>query len=784
MRPPAHRFISAGSCLVLAAALCGPAPARADEGQWTPDQIANLDFERLRRRGLELSPEDLWTPEGGLLRAAVNLSGCSAAFISPDGLIATNHHCAYGALQAASSVEHDYLRDGFLARTREDELEARGRTVKVLRTITDVSSALHEAVASAQDPAARARAVDALRKRLVQECEAQDHAPKCQAATFYNGSTLRLFEYLELRDVRLVYAPPAAIGEYGGETDNWMWPRHTGDFSLLRAYTGPNGNPAEHAETNVPYHPTQFLRVSTEGVGPGDFVGVMGYPGRTNRYLPAAEVARYVGQVFPTRIRIYGAWIAIMERLAEGDHATAIKVAAKVKSLANRHKNARGMVAGIERMKLVERRQREEQEMRTWVQGTDEPDRGQALDHLTALSKLREETFPREFLRGHATTASDLLAIAWTLVRRARERIKPDLERQRGYMERDEARLRRRVERHLRDFSPEVDEALLQDWMERASKLGGEEPLVPPGTPGVRRLVRGSSLARPEVVWDLYEHATAETLARHRDPMIRLAHALVLQAEAQERADETRTGQALRWGPVYFEILREFRRGPVYPDANGTLRLSVASVRGYDPRDGLRALPQTTLGGAVAKHTGQPPFDLPAAVRDAATQASETYWADPILRDVPLCFLSDADTTGGNSGSPVIDGKGRLVGLNFDRVWENIAGDFGYNEARSRNITVDVRYLLWMLDRVEDAGELLAEMGADRHRSAGRRPNQRPREATTPQNLTALAPEPGARTPEPSGCGCRAPGRGRPALLAGLLVLLALTRRDRRRRTT
>ncbi|MEZ4427494.1 MAG: S46 family peptidase, partial [Nannocystaceae bacterium] len=313
-RPPRRRRLAVARWLAAAVACSAGAPgiASADEGQWTPDQISTLDLTAARSRGLELTPEQLWDPNGGgLMRAVVNLGGCTASFVSQDGLIATNHHCAYGALQSQSTVEHDYLKDGFLARSRADELEARGKTVRVLESIEDVTPRVTAAIAAAADDRGRGAAIERVEKELVAACEDEPQL-RCQVAAFYGGNDYRLLRYRELLDVRLVYAPPSAIGEYGGEIDNWMWPRHTGDFSLLRAYTSPAGAPAPFAAENVPYKPAQWLRAATEGVAPGEFVAVMGYPGHTDRYLPAVEVRRQVEQVLPTRIELYGAWIALL----------------------------------------------------------------------------------------------------------------------------------------------------------------------------------------------------------------------------------------------------------------------------------------------------------------------------------------------------------------------------------------------------------------------------------------------------------------------------------------
>ncbi len=770
----------------------------ADEGQWMPQQIPQLDQARLRELGLRMDPRTLWSPGGeGLMSAIVNLSGCSAGFVSDRALVATNHHCAYGAIQANSSVEHDYLRDGFLAATLKDELPAKGTTVKVLESIEDVTAPIRKLAEAEPDPAARARAVDRARAELVATCEQEHPEHRCQVAEFYNGHEYQLHRYLELLDVRLVYAPPSSVGNYGGEIDNWMWPRHTGDFSMFRAYVGPDGKPAPHSPDNVPYQPKRSLTVGSEGVGPGDFVAILGYPGQTNRYLPATEVARQLEQFLPARVSLYGEWIEILQRKGAADPAVKIKVAATLRSLANRHKNSRGMIDGIGRNGLLTQRQAEHEELQQWAASKGEAYAG-VLEGLQSLSDERRPRFAREFLVDNLTRGAGSLAIAIDLVRRAKERQKPDLERRPSYQDRAQRRLWQRQERRLRDFDAGVDEALLAVLFRRMDALPTEQRITGFRGSDISRVLRGTRVTDPGFVKAAFDAADAEALAASRDPMIVLARELVDAIEQQQEAADRRRGEMMVLGPRYFEMLKAVRGGPVYPDANGTLRLSYASVKGYSPRDGLVATPQTTLAGQLAKATDAEPFNLPASVRAAAARASQTYWIDPVLGDVPVDFLADGDTTGGNSGSPVVDGQGRWIGLNFDRVWENIAGDYGYNVARSRNIIVDVRYLLWTLDEVADAGSLLEELGVTDKREAP------PRAATPGPAAGAEPPDPpapgdgkglvgtplsragvgdSAQGAEPRpGCGCRAPGRPTtgPGALLGLLGLLGLRRRRAR----
>ncbi len=765
-------------CVVLAALMSSPS-ALADEGQWTPDQIAELDARRLGEMGLSLAPRELYNEQdGGLMRAIINYGGCTASFVSPEGLIVTNHHCAYSDLQSQSTPEADHLQDGFVAADRSQELPAKNRGgVQVLLRVRDVSADVHRALEGVRDHRARAEAADRAKKELVKRCEEQAPDHKCLVASFYGGLSYRLFESLELRDIRIVYAPPAAVGEYGGDIDNWMWPRHTGDFALLRAYVGPDGKPADYSADNVPYRPARWLTPSADGVTRGDFVMIMGYPGNTERYLPSGEIARQVDQVLPGIVGLYGEWIALLEAQAKRGKDVALKVAPIKKGLANREKNARGMLDGIARMNLLEERRARDARLAAYAATPEGAQYGKVLGAIDDLVARRRQRHGLAFMMSSLRYATSLTPLAIDLVRRAREQAKPDLERRSPYMDRNAPVLLKSQQRRLRNFDPEVEARLLASAIEAARKQGiaveafdalyaETEVAGQPLLDVVRARVTASKLGDEATMKQLFDAASLEALDALDDPMIALAKALATTQEAVEAHQDELDGIALLVDPAWFGLLRALESGPLYPDANGTLRFSYATVRGYAPRDGLWARAQTTLGGALRKHTGADPFSLPERVRAAAEGARDSYWADPRLGDLPLCFLSNGDTTGGNSGSPVVNGRGELVGLNFDRVWENIAGDYGYNPAHSRNIMVDARYLWWMLDRVDGAHHLLAELGLSRYRDA-------------PPRFAGDTPRPPARNPV--GCALAPPSPPGPWDVAWMLSLAAAALVRRRR---
>lgn len=768
--------------------------ARAEEGLWLPGQIAELYAKQLSKRELELKPADLWNETGGALRAAVNLSGCSAAFVSPNGLILTNHHCVYRAISAQSTLDRDLLKHGFLAKKPADELEAKGYTVLLLERERDVTGEILSEVSELMDDAARWSAIERAQKRLTLECERSDPSLRCEVASFYMGSRYTLFEKREIRDVRLVYAPPAGLGDYGGEVDNWAWPRHTADFAFVRAYVAAGGQSAEHSFKNAPYKPRHWLKIGFTGVRPGEFVAVLGYPGATRRHQPSFAVERYVRHMLPASVKLLDEWIVAIDRVADKNPRLGLKLAAQRKSIANRLKSAQGTLAGIERMKLYDRRKQHEQRLSEFVKQPDRKSAGLALSTLMALAKRQRDRAPRDFLLDQLVSGPPLLGIAIDLVRRARERPKPDLEREPAYMDRNAVALWKLQERRQRDFVPAVEAHMLSSLVLRARELPPDAQI-----PALARLsgpsddparlaaalelrIRASRLSELSELTRLFDATSQEKLELEQDPLIDWALELAPELEDLHKLRNSERGLESRAGAQYFALLEATRTGPIYPDANGTLRFSHARVIGYQPEDGLLARPQTTLLGALKKHTGAPPFDLPKLVRERAAAAKASLWADPHLDDVPVCFLSNADTSGGNSGSAVINAKGELVGVNFDRVWENVAGDFGYSAEYSRNISVDIRYALWILDRVENATMLLRELGAAEFKAATARISRTKAAGRTPSAPAQIEPA------SKSGCSCSVPA-GRSALfdygIVGLLCghgLRIRARRAQRRR--
>lgn len=714
--------------LSLLAALAASA-ALADEGKWTPQQVLTLDAQALRAQGLALPPQRLWDPERGtgLLAAAVNVGGCSGAFVSSTGLVVTNHHCVFSIIQEHSTPARNLLDQGFLARSREQELPGKGSRIQVPRRFTEVTAQVLAAVPEGADDLLRARALDRRQKELVAECERRP-ATRCQVASFDGGLQYVLVEATELMDVRLVYAPPRAVGEFGGEVDNWTWPRHTGDFALLRAYVAADGSPAATAPGNVPYTAEHFFPVSTRGVAPGDFVMVLGYPGITFRALLADEVAERQQRSYPRVIDTLGELLRLLEEEGRKDEAGRIAVSSWQKSLGNRHKNAQGQIAGLQRGRIVEKQRQAEAAVVEWARSRPEHQGAlQAREELLALHAQEARLAEREYLLTVLTSTQGprSVLLAARVARAALERAKPDLERRPEYMERELPRLKEQLEREQKNLFAPADKRVLQALVRRAQALGPEARIAAVDahfgrTYSERQVARkiDALYARTRVL-DAGERRkmleeSVQALRARKDPLLELGFALAEELAALDELNDRRRGASARLRPVWRRAVLAHAGRPVAPDANGTLRVSFARVVGYRPRDGVLYEPQTTLSGMLAKHTGQEPFDVPARVREAAEARRFGAWVDPRLGEVPVAFLSDADTTGGNSGSPAVNGQGELVGVNFDRVWENVANDFGYNPEVARNVNADVRYMLWLLDQVEGAQELLQELGVRR----------------------------------------------------------------------
>ncbi|HQR29121.1 MAG TPA: S46 family peptidase [Anaeromyxobacteraceae bacterium] len=717
---------------VLALSLAPSAP-RADGGMWMPQQMVDL-APRLKKLGFQGNPKAFADLTGMPMGAIVSLGGCSASFVSPDGLIVTNHHCVTGALQYNATPERNTVKEGFLAATRADEVWAGpGSRVFVTVAVREVTKDVTGKVSADLPDLERQLAIEKRTKDLTAACEKE--GLRCRVASFFEG--LRWFEIaqVELKDVRLVYAPPSSIGNFGGETDNWRWPRHSGDFAFYRAYVGKDGKPAAFDKANVPFKPRHYLQVDTAGASPGDVVVVAGYPGRTARHVTAREMKDTIEWNYPRIVKRYGEMLAILAELSKGSKETEIHVAQRVRGLANSMKNRQGVLEGAKKGKLVEKKSAAEAELQAWIDADSSRKKkyGGVISALEDLQARQEAVRERDATFQELYFNSSLLGSARTLRRLAEERQKPDADREPGYQQRDWERLREAQERLQRTIDLGADRALLRYTLLTAAALPQSQRIealdaaigLTAGLSAAEAQAKidswlGTLYGTPSKIADqkarlaLFDGKPEEVLAA-KDPFLDLAAALAPLDKQIRDAQKARAGATSRLGPVYMQAMLEKAGGLVAPDANSTLRVTFGTVKGVSPQDGILYLPQTALQGVVAKvRPGDKEFDAPPALLAAAAKvlaAGKGPFVDAKLGDVPVNFLSDVDTTGGNSGSAVLNAKGKLVGLLFDGTYETVASDLLFDPVNTRSIQVDIRYVLWVASQVSGATRVVEELG-------------------------------------------------------------------------
>ena len=693
------------------------AAANANEGMWMPTQLPEL-AKTLKEAGFKGDPKELADVTAPPLSAVVRVGGGTGSFVSGDGLLLTNHHVAYGVIQYNASKEQDTINDGFIAQGRDDE-RAANPDYRVLVTV-GFDKVTDDVLKDARGKTGRAYydAVEGARKRIVADCEAEGGV-RCSVANMYYGSDFYRIRQLELTDIRLVYAPPRAIGNYGDEIDNFMWPRHTGDFTLLRAYVGKDGKPAPYSKDNVPYHPPAHLKMSLDGPKEGDYAMLAGYPGITYRLRTAAEFANQIDTVLPRRVDVFQQLIDVIEAQGKGDADARTRYASQLQSLKNNRKRAAGELEGLLRSDAKAQRAADETAM---LAATDRKYQGDIKALLANLSQ-GAAVGERDLLLEQMAAQSQLLRSALLLERLRIESAKPDAQRESGYQQRDQAMIEGVLKQVQRRYAPEVEKALLTTLLTRYQQLPDAQRVAEfdaafGRTPqqlatALDTLYAGTQLG--DEAQRLSRFAAArEGKALAADPLIAVAGPLVAAQLRIENESKTREGEQLRLRPAYMQALFAWRAKQgraVYPDANRTLRISYGKVEALHPRDGVTYSPVTTVAGIVEKHTNAYPFDAPKPLLAAIAKGDFGSTADPALKTQTVNFLTNLDTTGGNSGSPVLNAKGELIGLNFDSNWESVSASWWFDPRYKRAVHVDMRYLRWLLAKVYPAPALLAEMG-------------------------------------------------------------------------
>ncbi|WP_426103845.1 S46 family peptidase [Massilia sp. TSP1-1-2] len=715
---------------LITLAILSSASAHADEGMWMPQQLPQI-AKQLKAAGLKLDPATLTKLTEFPMNAIVSLGGCSASFVSPMGLVATNHHCVYNSVAVNSTPERDLLANGFLAKTLAEELPASpGSRIYVTKGVTNVSDKIISADVAKLSGKARVDAIEKAQKSLVAECE-KDAGHRCTVSSFYGGLEFYLIKQLEIRDVRLVHAPPAGVGKFGGDTDNWMWPRHTGDYGFYRAYVSKDGKAADFSKDNVPYQPATHLKIAKEGVKEGDFIMALGYPGATNRHRLPSEVANTFGWNYPAFVQRSAETLATIESETKTNPDAKLKYAGQVAGVNNYYKNRKGMLTSYAGSDFLARKTQEHKDLKAWVNAnpTRKAQYANDIEQAEQLIALRDAKAKRDFYLG--TSAPRLLNSARVMYRLANESVKPNAERRAGFQERDLKRFQASVAGIDRTYDEKVDKALVMNSLVKyAAQPKDQRDAGFDSAMGIRdgmtatelralldTLYAGSKLgvAPERAAW---LGKKPEDFKTSNDSFIKVAVAMYEQGLKDEAEEEELGGKIQQSYANYMKAKIAYMTSKgraVYPDANGTLRVTYGNIAGRPyGADGTGSWTAfTTVKGVVAKATGEGEFNAPQAQLAAIQSKDFGKYVDAKLKTVPVNYLATLDITGGNSGSAALNAKGEFIGLAFDGTLDSIISDWDFNKTNTRDIQVDVRYILWNMKHVDKADNLLKEMNVE-----------------------------------------------------------------------
>ncbi len=696
--------------LILEGMMC-----QADEGMWIPMLLKKYNIEDMQKQGFKLTAEDIYNINQASLKDAVIGLGregspffhfCTGELISNEGLIVTNHHCAFDMIQSHSSLEHNYLRDGFWAKTKKDELANPGITASILVRMEDVTSRINAVLKPEMSIGERTQKIKEVSSELEKEAVKGTNL-MANIKPYFNGNQYFMSVFKIYKDVRLV-------GKFGGDTDNWMWPRHTGDFSVLRIYAGPDNEPAAYSPDNKPYQPASFFKISVKGVQEGDFTMVFGYPGTTNEYLTSFAIEQIQNIENPHKIAIRTAKLNIINAAMESDELLRIKYASKAAGIANAWKKWQGEIKGLKRFNTVAKKQREEATFQKWA--SNRQVYNNLLDNYQKLYEKRKDlVLAAAYLNEAGKRGAEI--VGWSASVRNRMKNKNFAENPALYKQ----KLKKEAEEYYKDYDLNTDKKILVEMLKLyhrnlPEKWIPKEVLKSAGNKGpeayVENLFEKSLLVDTAALFDFIDKSNAESYKKlEKDPFWKLYTSMdeLYVRKIKPELDKIQS-EIVRLNQVWLAGLMEMDSDKVfYADANSTLRVAYGKVQGYSPYDGAYYKHYTTLKGIMEKDNPEIyDYNVPQRLREIYQKRDfGTYAQDG---EVPVCFIATNHTTGGNSGSPVLNSEGHLIGLNFDRAWDGVMSDMQYDSEICRNISVDIRYVLFIIDKLAGAGHLIDEM--------------------------------------------------------------------------
>jgi hypothetical protein len=685
-------------------------------GMWIPSLLSGMNETEMKSLGMKISAKDIYDANNSSLKDAVPHfnGGCTSEVISPKGLILTNHHCGYGAIQNHSTVEHDYLQDGFWAYKMEDELPNKGMVVTFVVRIEDVTSKIMEGVDAFNDEAQKQKKIQENTQRY-SESLPKESWQENKIKTFFDGNQYLLFVTETFKDVRLVGAPPSSIGKFGSDTDNWVWPRHTGDFSLFRIYADKNNRPAEYSTDNVPYKPKHFLPISTKGIKENDFTMVLGYPGKTQEYLPSYAVEQIINDLNPAKIEIRDAALKVQDGFMRKDQAIKIQYASKFASVANYWKKWIGETKGLKKSNAVGVKQKFEADFKNRVaKAGKQAEYGNLLSEFEKnYAEIKDYAVARDYFSEVVLRNTELLSFGFKLY-----------QLEQVYNSKGEQSFNDRknnlitaFEDSYKDFNAQVDEKVFEQLIQLYATKSPKQFL-----PSSLENINASSLSK-----EIYSTSSLTSYVKLKELLNGDAKS-VLEKLNNDKGFQLVKSVADAYyskiSPSYNEldlknsalqrtymkaIVELFPNDRIFPDANSTLRVTYGQVKGYAPQDAIYYEPVTYLDGVMEKYIpGDYEFDVPQKLIDLYNKKEYGSYAQN--GKLPVCFIATNHTTGGNSGSPAIDAKGNLIGLNFDRVWEGTMSDIYYSPDICRNIMVDIRYVLFIIDKYANAQNIISEL--------------------------------------------------------------------------